>query len=117
MGKRKKDTRGKMLEQILHKFNLLCMNKIEETYYKAYDDWKSIIDLTLANITIAPELISSKEYDLRGSHHFLIIIRKERKNSTKHQQRWRIKRANLIQFQKKHNNNQNTRPKINRGGI
>ena len=57
----------------LDKFNLLCLNEKEETYYRAFDGIKSNIDLTLTSITIAPEYRWSKEYELRGSDHFSII--------------------------------------------
>ena len=36
---------------------------------------------------------------------------------TKQQQKWSIKKANWTQFLKKHTNNQNTRPRINKRGI
>ena len=53
----KTSTRGKMLEQILNKFYLLCLNEKKETYYRANDDCKSTIDLTLVYISIAPKVI------------------------------------------------------------
>ena len=58
-----------------------------------------------SNITIVPEMIWSKDYDLKDSSYFPINQREERENSTKQQQGWRTKKANWIQFQKKHNNN------------
>ena len=58
------------------------------------------MDLTIASLTIAPELEWSKEYELRGSDHFPIITEEEREVSMKQQQRWSIGRANLTQFQK-----------------
>ena len=47
-GSEKTNTRGKILEQILDKFKLLCLNLKEETYYRAHDGYKSIINLTLS---------------------------------------------------------------------
>ena len=64
-GSEKMSTRERMLEKIPISFNLLCLNEKEETYYRAYDDCKSTIDL--ANITITPEYKWSKEYELKGS--------------------------------------------------
>ena len=45
-------TRGRMMEKILDRYNLLCIMKKEETYYRANNGCKSTIDLTLANLTI-----------------------------------------------------------------
>ena len=100
-GSEKMSTRGRILENILDRFNLLCLNEKEETYYRAYDGKKSTIDLTLTSTTIAPEYRWSKEYKLRGSDHFPIILEDEREFSIKQQQRWSIGRANWTQFQKK----------------
>ena len=44
---------------------------------------KLTIDITIASLTIVPELECSKEYELRGSDHFPIIIEEERKVSMK----------------------------------
>ena len=80
LGSEKMSTRGRMLERIFNRFNLLCLNEKEETYYRAYDGRKSRIDLTLANLTIAPKYKRSKEYKLGESDHFTIIIEDERKS-------------------------------------
>ena len=50
----KMSTTERMLEKILDRYNLLCLNEKEETYYRVYEGCKLTIDLTLANITIAP---------------------------------------------------------------
>ena len=89
-----------MLEQIQDKFNLLFLNKKEKTYYRACDGCKSTTDLALAILLIAPDLIWSKEYAFRGSDHLSIILREERKNSTKQQQRWSTNTANWTQIKK-----------------
>ena len=86
--------------KILHRYNLLCLNKKEETYYRAYNGCKLTIVLTLANLKIAPEYKWCKEYELGRSDHFPIIIEDEREVSTKQQQRWSIRRANWVHFQK-----------------
>ena len=49
-----------MMEKILNIYNLLCINKKEVTYYRAFDGRKSTIDLTIASQAIAPELEWSK---------------------------------------------------------
>ena len=54
-----------MLEKNLDRYNLFCLNEKEETYYRAYDGRKLTIDLTLANLTIAPEYQWSKEHNKR----------------------------------------------------
>ena len=72
----------------------MYLNKKEETYYRAYNDCKSTIDLTLANLTIALEYKWSKEYKFRVSDHFYIIIEDEREVFTKEHQKWSIGRAN-----------------------
>ena len=87
-------TRGRILENILDKFNLLCLNEKEETYYRAFDGIKSTIDLTLTSITIAPEYRWSKEYELRGSDHFPIFLEDEKETCIIQQQRWSTGRAN-----------------------
>ena len=61
-GSEKMSTRGRILENILDRFNLLCLNEKEETYYRAFDGAKSTIDLTISSTTIAPEYRWSKEY-------------------------------------------------------
>ena len=66
-GSKRMSTKGRMLEKILDRYNLLCLNEKEETHYRAVYDCKMTIDLTLANIMIVPELKWSKEYKLRGS--------------------------------------------------
>ena len=43
--------KGRMLEKILDRFNLLCLKEKEETYYRANNGCKSTIDLTFANLT------------------------------------------------------------------
>ena len=58
-GSQKMSARGRMMERVLDRYNLMCINKKEETYFRAFDSSKSIIDLT-----IAPELERSKEYEL-----------------------------------------------------
>ena len=45
-GSKKMSTRGRMMEKILDRYNLLCINKKEETYYRAFDGSKLTIDLT-----------------------------------------------------------------------
>ena len=51
--------RGRMIEKILYIYNLLCLNE-KVTYCRAYNGSKSTIDLTLTNLTIAPEYKWSK---------------------------------------------------------
>ena len=74
----------------------MSIRKKEETYYRSFDSSKSTIDLT-----IAMEVEWSKEYELRRSDHFPIILEEEKEVSMKQQQRWSIERANWMQFQKK----------------
>ena len=61
----KMNTRGRMLEKIIDRFNLLCLNEKEEPYYRACDSSKSTIGLTLANLKIAQEYKWNKKYDLK----------------------------------------------------
>ena len=63
----------------------LVREKKEETYYRTYNGCKSTVYLILANLSIALEITCSKEYDLRGSDHFPIILRDESKIFTKQQ--------------------------------
>ena len=44
-----------MKKIILNRYNLLCINKKEETYYRAFNGSKSPIDLTIDSIMIAQE--------------------------------------------------------------
>ena len=69
--------------KIHENYNLLCISK--ETYYRAFDDNKSAIDLTIASLTIVPELEWCKEYKLKRSDYFPIIIEEEREISMKQQ--------------------------------
>ena len=68
------------MKKILDRYNLLCISKKEETYYRAFNGSKLTIDLTIANLMIASEL----EW---GSDHFPIIIEDGREVSMKQQQR------------------------------
>ena len=85
-----------MMEEILNRYNLLCINKKEKTYYRAFVDSKSTIDLTFSSLTIAPKLEWSKDYELEGNDHFPKIIEEEREVAMKQQQRWSIGRANWM---------------------
>ena len=51
-GSEKMSTRGRMIEKVL--------NKKEETYYRAFDSRKSIIDLIIASLAIARNLNGAK---------------------------------------------------------
>ena len=93
-GSKRMSTRGKMIEKILDRYNLLCLNDKEETYYRTYNSCKSTIDLTHANLMIATEYKWSKKHELMGSDHFLIIIEDDREVSTKQHKRWIIERTN-----------------------
>ena len=42
-GSKKMSTRGRMIEKILNRYNLLCIYKKEEIYYRAFDSRKSTI--------------------------------------------------------------------------
>ena len=99
-GSEKMSTRGRMIEKILNRYNLLCINNKEETYYRAFDGCKWTIKLTIASLTITLELEWSKNYELRGSDHFAIIEEKQKEISMKQHQSWSIGRANWTQFQK-----------------
>ena len=83
----KTSARGKLIEKIIDDYNLLCLNNKEETYYRTHDGSKSTIDLTLVNNTLAPSLTWRKEYDLRGSDHFPIILKETGGMARKQQQR------------------------------
>ena len=61
-------TRGKMMEKILDKKNLFCIDKKEETYYRAFDSSKLTIDLTIASLTIALEKVSLHETTTEMEH-------------------------------------------------
>ena len=63
---KKMRTRGRMREKFFNRYNLICINEKEETHYRAYDGCKSTIDLTIINLTIAPEYKWSKEYELQN---------------------------------------------------
>ena len=39
-GSEKMSTRGRILEKMLDRFNLLCLDEKEETYYRAFDGAK-----------------------------------------------------------------------------
>ena len=99
-GNKKMSTRGRMIEKIFNRYSLLCINKKEETYYRAFNSSISTINLTIASLTIASELKWSKEFKFRGSNHFPIIIENEREVSMKQQQRWSIGGVNWMKFQK-----------------
>ena len=60
-GSEKGSTKERMMEKIIDRYNLLCINKKEETYYRAFDSSKLTEDRTIASLTIAPELEWSKE--------------------------------------------------------
>ena len=84
---------------------------VDKTYYRAYNGCKSTIDLTLANLTIAPEYKWNKEYDLRGIGHFFIIIEDKREVSHKKKQRRILGRSVWYNFRKKAKLQQNCETK------
>ena len=45
-GSEKMNTRGRIQEKIFDRYNSLCFNEKEETYYRAYDGCKSTIPST-----------------------------------------------------------------------
>ena len=53
-------TRGRMMEIILDRYNLMCINKKEETYYRALHGRKSTMNLTIASLMIAQNLNGTK---------------------------------------------------------
>ena len=83
----------RIVEKNYNKYSFLCLNEKEKNYYRVYDGCKSIIDLTLANLLIVPDIIWSKKYYFISSDHF--SIRNEREIPTKHQQTWIIKRSRI----------------------
>ena len=60
LGCEKMSTRGRMMEKILDRYNLMCINKKEETYYRAFESSKLTIDLTIDSLTIAQNLNGAK---------------------------------------------------------
>ena len=74
-----KEGRSCYKKEITHKRlnirTILHIIALKETYYRANDYCKSTIDLTIA--------LEYKEYKLRGSDNFPIIMEDERKVSTK----------------------------------
>ena len=88
-------------KKIRYKYNLFCLNKKEETYYRTYDGCKSTIDITLANLLIAPEITCSKEY-LRSCDHFPTTL-KDEEIPTKHHQKQ--SKPNMV-LKRKHNQEQ-----------
>ena len=74
-----------MMGKILDIYNFLCINKKEETNYRAFDNRPN--NYQFSN---RPELKWIKEYELRGSDHFPIIIEDEKEVYTKQQQKWSI---------------------------
>ena len=75
------------MKKILDRHNLFCINKKEETCYRAFYSSKLTIGLSIAGLTIAPKLEWSKEYEFRGSDHFPIITEDKREVFMKQQQR------------------------------
>ena len=80
------------------------MNEKQETYYKAYDGYKSTIDITLAIILISPVIKWSNEYNFRGSDHFPIILNNERKCPLKTAQIGHKESKVCTISEKRHNN-------------
>ena len=75
-------TKVKMMEKILERYNLFCVNKKKKPT-TAFNGSKSTINLSIVSLMIAQKLKWSKEYELGGSDHFLIIIEEEKEVSMK----------------------------------
>ena len=95
--------------KIHDRHNLLYINKKEETYYRAFNSSKSIINLTIVSLTVAPELEWSKEYELKEIDHFFIIIEEEREVSTNQQTDMEHRKSKLDAISEREHTNKHNR--------
>ena len=83
-GSEKMCTRGRMIENILDRYNFLCINK-KEAYYRAFDSSKSTIDLTNSSLTTASELERSKKYEFGGGRKCSLLSNHRRGKGSLHE--------------------------------
>lgn len=95
------DARGRAIEELLGKYQLIVLNDQQHTRIDPRDGGSSAIDLSIVSETIAREFAWSVDDDTRGSDHFPIFL-----NSVDHSRatatrrpRWRYEEANWGKFE------------------
>ncbi len=68
------NSRGKNIENIIDKHNLILLNNGNNTHFNSYNGNQSAIDLTICDSSLAPYISWNTFSDLFGSDHFPIEI-------------------------------------------
>lgn len=94
-GSKTTDTRGKKIENILEKLDLITLNSQKPTHFNASNASFSSIDLTICDPTIADSIEWNALEDLYDSDHFPITINVENSstNIPIHRPRWKFQKA------------------------
>lgn len=97
-----RDQRGRAIEQILGKYNLIILNDGRHTRIDPRDGRSSAIDLSVVSDTIAPELTWSVDVDTRESDHYPLFVHSVDHTRVKRTRRprWQYEKADWSKFAK-----------------
>ena len=94
------DPRGELIERILEKYNLTCLNDKSPTYYNINNQTSSNIDLSIIStnksLTYAWETLPY----LHGSDHYPITLTSILRQTTENLPRWNLELADWAKFTK-----------------
>jgi hypothetical protein len=93
------DTRGKLIEDFIHRHNLCILNNTSVTYIHPATGAKTSIDLTLCDPSLLLDLSWQVHDDLSGSDHFPILINSSRLSLEPTAPRWKIEKGDWTTFQ------------------
>jgi exonuclease III len=97
-GCRNMDTRGKMLEDIILKYNMSLLNDGSVTYLHPATGSKSAIDLSMCDPSMYLDFDWSVHDDLCGSDHFPVILKSSKPVHTTVNQTWKLTKADWCGF-------------------
>ena len=97
-GGRNTDTRGKVIEDIMLKYNLSLLNNGSTTYLHPATGSLSAIDLSICDPGLYLDYEWSVHDDLCGSDHFPIVIKTNEPTCTTSNPTWKLNKADWCRF-------------------
>ena len=93
------DPRGTQIENLINAEDLIPLNDNHPTYYRAFDQATSNIDLALISSHSAMDFNWNISEDLNGSDHYPIIISAVQPCSPQYIEKWNMVKANWQKYQ------------------
>jgi ribonuclease HI len=93
------DSRGKIIEDLIHNTNTILLNTTDITYIHPATGSKSSIDITICHPSIALDFDWAVHNDPCNSDHFPIILTCNKPSPVDSVQRWKIKKADWSSFE------------------